>query len=255
MDTILELAKFNYIKYFDEPHEYYIDGVKQISATQFLGKFKPKFETNQMAEGYARRRGLDKESVIRDWDFKRDFSTVKGSAFHEYVENWYGNKIFPYNQRIAEQKFGIDVVREAYDKLIDLFDKFYEDSKDNLIPVKSELVVGDREYGICGMVDQLFFNKKHDELQIWDWKTNKKIGTKNDYGEKFLEPLETLDVCELNTYSLQLNLYKHIIEKNTNLKIGKLYICWFHENNKKYEVIQCKDLSEEINQLVKLNKG
>jgi hypothetical protein len=43
-------------------------------------------------------------------------------------------------------------------------------------------------------------------------------------------------------------------EKNTNLKIGKLYICWFHETNKKYEVIECKDFSEEINQLVKLNK-
>ena len=135
-----------------------------------------------------------------------------------------------------------------------MFEKFYEDSKDNLIPVKSELVVGDREYGICGMVDQLFYNKKYNELQIWDWKTNKKIGTKNDYGEKFLEPLNNMDVCELNTYSLQLNLYKHIIEKNTNLKIGKLYICWFHETNKKYEVIECKDFSEEINQLVKLNK-
>jgi ATP-dependent exoDNAse (exonuclease V) beta subunit len=104
------------------------------------------------------------------------------------------------------------------------------------------------------MVDQLFYNKKYNELQIWDWKTNKKIGTKNDYGEKFLEPLNNMDVCELNTYSLQLNLYKHIIEKNTDLKIGKLYICWFHESNKKYEVIECKDFSEEIKQLVKLNK-
>jgi hypothetical protein len=108
---------------------------------------------------------LDKESVIRDWDFKREFSTVKGSAFHEYVENWYGNKVFPYNQRIAEQKFGIDVVREAYDKLIELFEKFYEDSKDNLIPVKSELVVGDREYGICGMVDRFGIGRQTRRLE------------------------------------------------------------------------------------------
>lgn len=250
METILELSKFNHIVYYDEPHVYYIDGVQQTSATQFLGQYKPKFETKLVAERYARKRGLDVESVIRDWDFKRDFSTVKGSAFHEYAENWYSNKVFPYNQHIAEQKFGIDVVRESYDVLVRLFHEFYEDYKEELIPVMSEVVVGDVDYGICGMIDQLFYNTKKQELQIWDWKTNKKIGRKNDFGEKFKDPISHLDVCELNTYSLQLNLYKHILEKNTNLKVGECNICWINENNDKYEVIPCKDMSEEINTLL-----
>ena len=35
MDTILELAKFNHIKYYDEPHKYYIDVKPTISCTGF----------------------------------------------------------------------------------------------------------------------------------------------------------------------------------------------------------------------------
>ena len=32
METIRELAKFNHIKYYDDPHLYYIDGEKMTSA-------------------------------------------------------------------------------------------------------------------------------------------------------------------------------------------------------------------------------
>ncbi len=61
---------------------------------------------------------------------------------------------------------------------------FYNDSvaSGKLIPVKSELVVGDSELNLTGMIDQLFWNVKHECLQIWDWKTNNKINMKNNFG-------------------------------------------------------------------------
>ena len=40
MDTILELAKFNDVKYFDGPHKYYVGNKEYVSATTFIGKFK-----------------------------------------------------------------------------------------------------------------------------------------------------------------------------------------------------------------------
>ena len=109
-----------------------------------------------------------------------------------------------------------------------------------------ELVVGDEDYGLGGMVDCLFYNKKSNMLEVWDYKTNKAINTKNNYGQRFKKPIEHLDVCEINTYSLQLSLYKHIIEKNTNLKIGNCYLIWISEKNKNYKVFKCKDLETEI---------
>ena len=44
-----------------------------------------------------------------------------------------------------------------------------------LIPVRAEVVVGDEDWGVTGMIDQLFYNEKSQKLEIWDWKTNKDI--------------------------------------------------------------------------------
>jgi hypothetical protein len=250
METILELAKFNDVKYFDGPHKYYVGNKEYISATTFIKKFKKEFETQRLAEAYADKRGLTVESVLGDWDLKRDISTVKGTLVHDMAENWWNNKFFPYNPNESVKEFGYDIISEKYEKCKDMFFKFYEDAKQNLIPVKMELVVGDQEYKIAGQVDGLFFNKKSNELEIWDYKTNKEIKYSNNFGQKFQDPISHLDVCEFNTYSLQLSLYKHIIQKNTNLKIGSNYLVWINENISKYKVIKCQDMEAEIKLMI-----
>lgn len=246
MDTILELSKFNNIKYFDEPHKYYIDNKELTSVTTFIGKFKPKFDTETIAGNYADRNNKNVNDVKNIWEFKRDFSTTKGSALHNYAENWWNNKSYPYDASIAIKTWGTDPVKEPLDKCIKLFHKFYNDARENLIPVKMELVVGDEELGIAGTVDMLFWNKKTLEFQIWDYKTNKEIKKTNGYSQYFNKPISHLDVCEMNTYSLQLTLYKYLIEKNTNIKIGKTYMVWINEANDNYQTILCKDLITEI---------
>ena len=130
-----------------------------------------------------------------------------------------------------------------------MFNNFYDKSFGKLIPVRAEVVVGDKDWGVTGMIDQLFYNEKSKKLEIWDWKTNKAINTNNKW-QQFKEPLGHLDVCELNTYSLQLSLYKHIIEKNTNLKLGKSYIVWLNENNDTYKVFKCHDFEKEVKSIL-----
>ena len=65
--------------------------------------------------------------------------------------------------------------RAAVKTIIELFKKFYNDSYGKLIPVRAEVVVGDEELGLGGMIDQLFWNEKSGKLEIWDWKTNTQI--------------------------------------------------------------------------------
>ena len=75
MDTILELDKFSDVKYFDGPHKYYIDGIQLTSATKFIGKFKPKFETEKIQ--FSMKRGLDYKNVISEWDLKETSQQLK----------------------------------------------------------------------------------------------------------------------------------------------------------------------------------
>ena len=40
MDISVELSVFNNIKYYDEPHTYFIDGKEMTSVTRLINKFK-----------------------------------------------------------------------------------------------------------------------------------------------------------------------------------------------------------------------
>ena len=250
MNISVELSIFNNIKYYDEPHTYYIGDKKMTSATQLISKFKQRFDSNYWSEKKAEERGITQEEILKEWKDKSEYSCEKGTLFHEYAENYLNNKIFPYPEERVKRILGNNDVKEDYDKLLILFNKFYEEAYSKLIPIKSEVIVGDEELEICGMVDQLFWNSKSEELQIWDWKTNKAIKRNNKW-QQFKEPLSHLDVCEFNTYSLQLSLYRYIIEKNTNLKLGDSYIVWFNEKNTNYEPIKCRDYRNEVIEMLK----
>jgi hypothetical protein len=47
--------------------------------------------------------------------------------------------------------------------------------------------------------------------------------------------------CDLEVYSLQLEMYKQIIEKNTPIKLGQSYIVWFSHHNESYRIIKTTD--------------
>ena len=100
------------------------------------------------------------------------------------------------------------------------------------------------------MLDMLFYNVKAGEFQVWDWKSNKKFTTE-EKSRHLLNELCMIEDCDLELYSLQLELYKYIIEKNTGIKLGKSYIVWFSHNNPTYKVIETKNRRYDIEVIVK----
>ena len=246
-----ELSKFNNIIYHDDPHVYYMNGVKSISVTKLISAFEKPFDTERMSAITARKTGKTQDEVKKMWKLKNEISTYKGSAVHSYIENYLAHKVFPYqNAHILNNFNGIDPIKEKFDKIIPLVHKFHDDIDGKLMPIKSELIVGDVEYGLCGMIDQLFYNKKSGMLELWDWKTNEKIDTHTDY--PLLAPVSHLSTAKLDVYSLQLSLYKHILEKNTNLKLGDSYLTWFNEANDTYKIYKCHDYREEAINIIRV---
>ena len=254
MDISGELSVFNNIKYYDEEHKYYIDGREMVSATRLIGTFKHPFDSDYWADKKATERGISSKEILKEWKYKADYACEKGNLLHDYAENYLNNKVFPYPKEKIIKILGNNDVQADFEKVKKLFNKFYNESYGKLIPIKSEIIVGDEEIGVCGMVDQIFWNNKCEELQIWDWKTNKEIKRYNKW-QKFKDPISHLDVCEYNSYSLQLSLYKYLIEKNTHLEFGDSYIVWLNEKNDNYEPIKCRDYREEILSLIKVFKN
>ena len=249
LDSInYELYKsFKDITYFDEPHKYFVNGKPFVSVTTLLHQYSDSFDEEYWLNRKSEELNIPKYQIKRAWNFINVKGTMKGSLIHDYAENRLLNKVFRYPESDIIDEFGFDPVSVEYDITKKHADSFIKASKDKLIPVKTELVVYDEESLIAGMADLLYYNVRENEYQIWDWKTNKKFTKKTDYYLKGL--FNALDNSDLEVYSLQLETYKYIIEKNTNIKLGKSYLVWLSHNNDDFEIIPTKDRRVYVDQM------
>ncbi len=273
-----EFSKFNNVKFFEAPHVYFISDVQTISVTGLIGRFEHGFD-----EAYwSKKKALDRiqkltllkndsetdeehvqritKVILSEWKYKNEHAKLEGKTLHTYLENIMSNKVV---EEVASGPITFEEIKDTYYVMKRQANSFYRQyiKTGKLIPIKSELVVGNLDLGICGMIDQIFYNTETGMLQIWDWKTNTKL-RKESFSSKTIEPtfmkhcLSHIEHCELNTYSIQLGIYKYIIEKSTNLKLDdKCHIVWFNENNENFSLIECKDYKKEIEDMFEFKKN
>jgi len=248
---------FSDILFLEKDHKYLFSDIPaKMSVSGLLKKYEKPFDSQKIAKYVAERDGFSKEDILEQWEFSKNYSCHKGSEFHKFVENYLNRKKTTIDKDAIELFFSKnkkfytpDSVKNYYGELalnIKNFMNFYNWWKEDHILLKPEFVIGDKESGICGTIDNLSYNKKTNELVIFDYKTNKEIKKTNPRKETFLKELKHLQQCEYMKYSLQLSLYSTIIEKNSNFKVPKSYIVWVNGKTD-YELIECLDLKKESN--------
>jgi hypothetical protein len=264
-NNLIELENsFSHIKFFDKNHTYTINNKPAKESVSGLLKFFEKpFEKEKISQYVAKRDQKTVEQVLLEWEFAKDYSCHKGSEFHLFVENYFNRKQTTIDSKALKLFFdsnpsfydnqSIEKYYKELAHLIKNFLNFYDWWKKDHILIKSEFVVGDEESGICGTIDNLSYNKKTKELVIFDYKTNKEIKKRNPRDETFLKPIQYLSHCEYIKYSLQLNLYQYIIEKNSPFKVPNSYIVWV-ANKENYELMETLHIQKEANLLIETYK-
>ena len=216
------------------------------SVTQLLKRFKKKFEVDKIAARVAKKQGTTTDHIKAEWEMNNLYSTTIGSMLHKYIENFYCNKKVAFDGSF--KNLGFDEkkkISENFPKLVEYFQNFYNDNK-HLLCVKTEIVLGDvDDTKVCGMSDLLIYNTETDQLEILDFKTNKKMEKKSPYGDLFY-PFDDMSEGEINEYTIQLNTYKYFVEKHTSLKIDKLKIVWFNVVNDNYKIFELTDIQPQI---------
>jgi ATP-dependent exoDNAse (exonuclease V) beta subunit len=260
LDSLVTLNEaFSNIKFFEKDHKYTIDDVlAKTSVSGLIKTYEKGFDSTGVAKMVARRDGRSVSEVLEEWDFKRDYSCHKGSEFHLFVENFLERKKISIDKDALitfmkdrpiydDKKFVVQYYNEMA-QMINNFINFYDWWKQDHILLKSEFVIGDKETQICGTIDNLSYNKKTKKLSLFDYKTNKEIKIENPRGDRMLSPLDHLHNCELVKYSLQLWLYKLIIERNTPFEVDDSYIVWVAGND--YELFPILDLKKEAENIL-----
>ena len=257
-----ELKVFKKFNFEEEPHIYWwlnSQGERcqaRISMTSLIHSYSQPFDKEKVSQIVAKKNNTTKEEILKLWEFENDFSKVKGTHIHAYNEYLWKNKKYCYPKEKVINEFGIDVLEPIWENLTKIADKFYKDFKDRLIPIGLELVIGDEEYSVCGSVDFLCYSIKLNSLIIIDYKSNKEIKLNSYKEQKMTGCLSHLEDCNYIHYSLQLNGYQHIIEKNTNLRLkNEHFLIWMNENNDDYKIYKTKDLKKEAIMMLEEQKG
>lgn len=240
--------------YFDEkPHLYYVDGKKiESSVTTFIHKQFPAFDANKIAESVYKKNFTNKKSpyfemtvddIKKSWEENRVKAATSGTKLHKSIEQYYNEEHDDIDEDLMKE------VEWSY------FQNFVNDHPE-LKAYRTEWEIFDTDLNLAGSIDMVF--KKTDDdgketFTIYDWKKSKEIRTKNDFESGF-EPVEHLPNCNYWHYSLQLNVYKRILETKYGLNIDGMHLIVLHENNKNYKHYEVPLLEDEVDALFEARK-
>ena len=200
-------TQFDNITYIDENHSYWLGEERLVSVTQYLSKFKQPFDTDRWSKHSAKKEGVSQQTIMERWDAKGKASLEKGTIVHNAAE-----------MIIKGQDINLEGMPNEVKAAKNLWDHLKQ--KYNATTLKTEWVIGDARAKVAGRIDALIQLEYDGKIvtSLLDWKTGT-VKLDNKY-EKMKSPFNGLEDCSLNHYSIQLSLYRLILELNLNIKLS-----------------------------------
>jgi hypothetical protein len=258
-EAVKLLNWFNCYTFMENNHSYYYkDKRVKFSVTQFIKRFFKEFDSDTISKRYAEKHGLNQQEVLDMWKRNADISALSGTAIHSYLENAKRGKVLDIDFSKADELGLGEEVRNRFNVLLPKAQAFHKDTLGKLFPIQLEYTVGIGDF-IAGNIDMLCWNDKAGEIQLWDYKNTKEISYVNNFGEVCLPPFHKEPDCNYIHYSIQLNVYKAILQRMWGISIGKMYLVHFDYNSDgdEFEIHECKDFQQQVNAVLdeELGKG
>ena len=232
-----------HIKFQEQGHIYYVKGkTGYTSVTTLVHKAFEKFDANKVINAMmaspkwseSKYFGKTKEEIKKMWKEKGQNAAKMGTAMHEMFEFYYNNI---HLDKIESYK---DTTEYQY------FNNFTQDHKD-LVPYRTEWNVYHEDHKISGSIDFVAINEDG-TLSILDWKRCEEIKKTNNFGKRcMVDGLQHIHDTNYWHYTLQLNIYKYVLESKYDKTVRDLHLVVIHpENNHgNYEKIKLPILPEK----------
>lgn len=215
--------------YINESHQYFKDDIQYISVTTLRDSWFKKFDADETLrkmrlKPMGKYEGMTDEEIKQLWSSKGEVASAQGTALHKHIELYY--KLAPV----------IDTSIEYAQFL-----SFAQDS--SLIPYEIEWMVCDPETRIAGTIDFVAQNKDG-TIDLYDWKRCK-VNEYRTWYSSCLEP-ELFHIPDTTywKYTIQLNLYKYLVEK-MGKRVRRMYLVCFHPDILNYQRYQVAEVGLE----------
>ena len=174
--------------------------------------------------------GQTAEEIKAGWILSGKTASNLGTKLHENIEHM-----------IDGLEIQDDSVEYSY------FLKFWVDFNSKypkFKPYRLEWLIYDIEKRISGSIDCVLEDDQGNVILL-DWKRSKEIKSENPF-QKGKGYFSDMDDCNKNHYTLQLSIYRHILQKNYNKRVVFCMLVIFHPNQTTYQCIPVKmlDLNE-----------
>jgi ATP-dependent exoDNAse (exonuclease V) beta subunit len=227
------------IVFREDTHTYLVDGTCDgiISVTTFIHHFFPNFDANRVVKRMKDKKekypGLKDDEIIKKWSEDGKKSAQKGTTLHKAIELFYENLSSVSNDsNTIEFRYFLD---------------FHDTIKERLTPYRTEWSIFDGEIDLAGQLDMLY--KKDDgTYALYDWKCVKEIKKVNQY-EKGFGLCSDLDHCNFYHYSLQLHIYKRILETRYDMTISEMKLVVLHQQNPTFVLYDVADMSSHVEKM------
>lgn len=236
---------------FDEgPHIYTINGDSDyMSVTTWNHSHFSHFDADKIIDKMMMSRkwgpahkhwGKTKEQIKKEWDENGKKASLAGTKMHYDIECYYNEMDVEVEEECIEWKY---------------FENFEEDIGQYKEPYRTEWMIWDDKLKFAGSIDMTYINKDG-TIDIYDWKRSVGIKKENRYQNALTKCIKHLPDSNYWHYSLQLNTYKALLEKNYDVKVRDMYLVCLHPNNenKNYQRIKVVDLQKEIKKLFRLRE-
>lgn len=229
------------ISFEEKEHIYTVLGERgtYTSVTTFVHSLFPHFDSSaildkilgnsKMSDPTYKYHGMTRQMIEDMWEKNRVEASSAGTKMHFDVECFY-NELTVNNTSVEYEYFMHFVKDHPW-----------------LRAYRTEWMIYHEELKISGSIDMVFLDERDGKYYIFDWKRSKEIKFDDDYCDygtsEFTNQLPNLNFWH---YSLQLGVYKAILEDKYDMEIGGMYLVVLHPDNTNYEKIQTADLSKEI---------
>ncbi len=215
------------IRFFEGTHNYFLGRRKLVSVTTFIGTFFDKFNAREIArklakfpQNKAKKRGV--RYFLNEWKAAAEYGTKVHQEIEDFIKGKRNDNVDGRTSKAIGYLAGCGYT-----------------------PAATELIVYDEELGLAGTIDCILEDEKGNLILV-DWKTNKKITQKSYDGKKGKEPLSHLEDCNYNKYSLQLSVYRYILERQGHTVIEQRLVHLQEDSWKEYSTEYMKEEVEEM---------
>lgn len=258
------------IQFEEETHTYTIDGARKgwTSCTGFLHNFFGHFDADAVIAKMMKSPkwyeskyfGMTAEAIKKQWADKGKTASEAGTRMHLDIEHFYNampHALVSEGVRTTKPAtecqwsmedgwagMAVDKWTPAEGAEWEYFQDYQRRHGSGFIPFRTEWLVFDEEHKVAGSIDMVY-KKPDGTLAIYDWKRTEGLKTENKF-QSGLGPVSHLPDTNYWHYSLQLNVYRYILQKHYGFVVSELALVVLHPENSGWQVARLNFMDDEV---------